>query len=95
MKKLLKYFVTDSIQSFIPVLMWALLPLIFRNTIWAEGYITTYPYQFLYELLYHLIFKSQLKHEKCKHEENNNYALTGIILLSIASILIYVASILN
>lgn len=95
MKKLLKYFVTDSIQSFIPVLMWALLPLVFNNTIWAEGYITTYPYQFLYELLYHLIFKSQLKHEKCKHENNNNYALTGIILLSITSALIYIVSILS
>lgn len=47
MKKLLKYSITDGLQSFMPILLWALLPLFYKDSIWVEGLIVTYPYQFV------------------------------------------------
>ena len=61
MKRLLKLAGVDALQSFLPVLLWALLPLFTGDPIWAEGYIVTYPYQFVGLILYNIMFKSQAK----------------------------------
>lgn len=54
-------------QSFFPVLLWILIPLFTGDSLWAEGYIVTYPYQFVGAILYNVIFKSQVKLDMDEH----------------------------
>ena len=95
MKKLLKYSITDGIQSFMPILLWALLPLFYKDSIWVEGLIVTYPYQFIGMVLYNVLFLSQIKYEEADHLNNRYYSMTGILLYSIVWITLYAVSVMN
>lgn len=75
MKKLLKYSITDGLQSFMPILLWALLPLFYKDSIWVEGLIVTYPYQFVGMVLYNVLFLSQIKYEEAEHLNNRYYSI--------------------
>lgn len=81
LKSLLKVGFTNSIQSFVPVLVWTLLGMMFHDGEYANGFIITYPYQFVSSLLYHIIFKAQLKSEVKDKVDSHDSAYTGIKLL--------------
>lgn len=93
MKKLFVYCFTDGIQSFAPILMWVILPLVFCDSMYAEGFILTYPYQFIFGILYSLLFTSQLKYEKKENIGVSN-SYTGLILLYLVSVIIFFISVM-
>lgn len=94
LKRLYKVGITDSIQSFVPVLLWTLLGIMFRDSKYSSGYIITYPYQYLSSLLFHIIFKAQLKSEVKRKEDNHDNAYTGIKLLFYAYVILFMISVL-
>lgn len=89
LKNLYKIGLTNSIQSFAPVLLWVLAGILFSDSRYSNGYIITYPYQFLSSLLYCILFKAQLKHEiKCK-VDNHGSACMGVKILFITYLAVF------
>lgn len=80
MKRLLKLAAVDALQSLFPVLLWMLMPLFLGDSMWAEGYIVTYPYQFIGLMFCNILFKSQMKLDMDEHGKPGDRARTGIIL---------------
>lgn len=95
MKRLLKIAGVDALQSFLPVLLWVLLPLFTGDPIWAEGYIVTYPYQFVGLILYNILFKSQTKLDMDESGKPGNRTKTGIILYGMSWIMLVTVSFLG
>lgn len=93
MSKLFKLGFTNGIQSLFPVILWAVLPLLFNDTIYAEGYIVSYPYQYIGMIMYESLVKSQLKYEKKNHISGNRYAVTGLTILYLFSIVVFGGSV--
>lgn len=92
MKKLLKIAGVDALQSFFPVLLWALLPVFTDNSLWAEGYIVTYPYQFIGDILLDVLFKSQIKLDMDEYGKPGDRTKTGLILYGISWLLLILLS---
>ena len=91
---MLKIGIVNSIQSFVPVLVWVIMGVVFNDSRYATGYIIVYPYQFVSSLLYHLLFKSQLKREvKYKAEDHDN-ANTGLLILYTCYSIVFIVSVL-
>lgn len=84
MKRLLKLAGVDALHSFLPVLLWALLPVFTGDPMWAEGYIVTYPYQFIGLILYNILFKSQIKLDMDKLGRPGDRTRTGIVAYSLS-----------
>lgn len=95
MKRLLKIAGVDALQSFLPVLLWALLPLFTGDPIWAEGYIVTYPYQFVGLILYNILFKSQVKLDMDESGKPGDRTKTGIVLYGMSWIVLMTVSFLG
>lgn len=95
MKKLLKYSVTDGLQSLMPILLWVLLPLFYKDSLWADGFIVTYPYQFVGMIFYDILFLSQVKYEEAEHMNIRHHSRTGIFVYGVFWILSYGISVLN
>lgn len=95
MKRLLKLAGVDALQSFLPVLLWALLPLFTGDPIWAEGYIVTYPYQFVGLILYNIMFKSQAKLDMDELGKPGDRTKTGIVLYGLSWIILVTISFLS
>lgn len=95
MKRLLKIAGVDALQSFLPVLLWTLLPLFTGDPIWAEGYIVTYPYQFVGLILYNILFKSQVKLDMDESGKPGDRTKTGIILYGMSWIVLMTVSFLG
>lgn len=92
MKRLLKLAAVDALQSLFPVLLWILMPLFLGDSMWAEGYIVTYPYQFIGLMFCNILFKSQMKLDMDEHGKPGDRAKTGIILYVILWAFVVVVS---
>lgn len=90
---ILKIGITNSIQSFIPVVIWALLAVVFNDSRFSNGFIITYPYQFIAAILFHIIFKAQLKREVKYKLDNHDNAYSGIKILFCIYMVVYVLSV--
>lgn len=93
MKRLLRLAGVDALQSFLPVLMWMILPVFTGDPMWAEGYIVTYPYQFVGLILYNIIFKSQVKLDMDELGRPGDRTKTGIVVYALSWVILIAMSI--
>lgn len=91
-KSLLKIGITNSVQSITPILVWILLGMLFKDSSYSNGFIITYPYQFLSSLLFNIVFKAQLKSEVKNKRDNHNGAYTGLKILYLIFSVIFALS---
>lgn len=92
MKQLLKVGFTDAIQSFCPILLWIEMAVLFNNSIYSEGFMITYPLQFVSMLLYVVIVKGQLKREVRDKDTRHDRACSGLIVLFIVYLVLFAGS---
>ncbi len=90
LKSLIRLGAINSIQSLSPILVWTLLGLSLGDVRYSDGFIMTYIYQFIGELIYAVVFKGQLKSETKNNRNNHEASHTGIRLLLIIYTVVFV-----
>ena len=80
MKKLFSIASTDCIQSILPILMWYVLGIAYKDTDYFNVFTLTYPFQFIMQLVLGLIIVGTIKYEKKNKAENNDYAYSSLII---------------
>lgn len=84
MNKLIKLGASVCFQSVAPIIIFALLGVILGDNRYANGFMITYPFQFVMSLLFMICFKSQLKSCINNKDESFSQAYGGLCMLVFA-----------
>ncbi len=91
LKKLLKVGIIDSIPSIMPIIIWTILSVLYYNESIAEGFALTYPYQFIFMLVFAMFVRGQVKNE-LKNESVGDKSYSGLLLSLIFIIILIILS---
>lgn len=94
MKKLLTIGFGQCFGSAIPIIIWAIMGK-FHGDSFANGMSFTYPYQFIFLLLWHVTFHGNIKYELKDKLGSRNNSKTALMLGTIIGFIISVVSIIN
>lgn len=94
MKKLFTVGLAQCFGSIIPVIVWTVAGKL-HNDAFANGMTFTYPYQFVFLLLWHITFIGNIKHELKGALGTRNYGRTSILVGLFVGIVIVCISIWN
>lgn len=84
LKKIIKIGFTNVMPSIVPILIWTVLSVLYKNNEMSKGFSITYPYQFLFMFLYAISVQGQIKSEAKNHELGDK-ANSGILVFYMAS----------
>ena len=87
MKKLFVIGFGQCFASIIPVLIWTLTGKLYGDA-FVNGMTFTYPYQFLFSLIWNAAFVGSIKFELKKQTGHRNYSQTGILVGTAAGIML-------
>lgn len=91
--KLLKIGCTNAIASFMPIVLWFSIGLLYKDESIQQGFSVTYSYQFLFMLFASILVRGQLKNE-AKNSGTKAYSNLGIILFMLSGVIVFSLSIL-
>lgn len=94
MKRLLFVGLSLSLGSFMPILSWVLMSLVYNEPEFSNGMTYTYPYQFIFMFLVSIFATGQLKNES-RNNKTDDGSKIGIILVFILMLLLSILSICN
>lgn len=78
MKRLFNIAVTAGLQSLLPILLWIILSVVRKDAVISEGFTYTYPFQFIYILIFDTLTTGALK--LCKLKQGDFRVALGVII---------------
>lgn len=94
MQKLLRLGFVDAVCSFMPILMWYLLGVLYDGK-YSNMFTLTYAFQFVYNMLCNTFVSGSLKYEKKNNLGNHNSSYSGVLSGLILFLVVVFAVILN
>lgn len=94
MKKLFTIGLGQCFGSIIPVMVWAVMGKLHGDA-FANGMAFTYPYQFIFAILWHATYVGNIKHGLKDGHDACDFGRTGILVGMAAGILVTVVSVCN